>query len=261
MKKIIVGNLKMNILTVAERDRYCDSFVNELKSKELSSTEIVLCPPVVHLESFVRQLNDENISIGVQNVFWDDRGSFTGEVSPLMVKNFGADYVIVGHSERRRYFGETDEIFNAKIIASLRHNLNVVFCVGETLEEKKTNQTSEVIMRQINQGLNDIPQTKIGRIVIAYEPVWAVGSDAVPSEDEIMLARILIKKVLTQKFGAEYADKIRILYGGSVNARTAQQVCVKPGMDGVLVGRESLIPVEFLRIAEIINQQATGKIQ
>lgn len=254
MGKLIVGNLKMNILTVAERDRYCESFTKELGTKALAGVEIVLCPPVIHLENFAQKLKGGKVAIGVQNVFWDDRGSFTGEVSPLMVKNFGADYVIVGHSERRRYFGESDEMFNAKMKAALKNDLNVVFCVGETLEEKKANQTSEVIAEQLGKGLAELPLMKISKIVIAYEPVWAVGSDEVPSEDEIMLAKILIRKILVAKLGAEYADKVRILYGGSVNARTVEQVCLKPGMDGVLVGRESLIPVEFLRIAEIIDK-------
>lgn len=245
----------MNLLTPAERDRYCESFAKELSGKELGETEIVLCPPVLHLENFVQKLKDGRVAVGAQNVFWEDRGSFTGEVSPLMVKNFGASHVIVGHSERRRYFGETDEMNNAKINAALKNDLSVVFCVGETQAQKEANQTSAVIAAQLQAGLAEIPLMKIGKIVIAYEPVWAVGTDQVPTEDEIMLAQILIKKILIAQFGQEYANKIKILYGGSVNARTAEQVCVKPGMDGVLVGRESLIPVEFLKIAEIIAKQ------
>lgn len=252
--KLIIGNLKMNLLTPAERDRYLESFQKELANKNLENLEIVLCPPVLHLDVFAEKIAGKNVAVGAQNIFWDDRGSYTGEISPLMVKNFGGQYAIVGHSERRKYFGETDEMFNVKIKAALKNDLAVVFCVGETAEEKKMHQTSEVITQQLEKGLNELPLMKINKLVVAYEPVWAVGSDEVPAQDEIMLVRILIRKILIAKLGEEYANKIKILYGGSVNARTAEDVCLKPGMDGVLVGRESLIPVEFLRIAEIINK-------
>ena len=252
---MIVGNLKMNILTSAERDRYSESFLKELQAKKFSGIEIMVCPPILHLENFVEKFKNEKVSVGVQNFFWEDRGSYTGEISPLMARNFGADFALVGHSERRNYFGETDLIFNAKIKAALRNDLNVIFCVGETEEEKKAQKTNDVIEHQIKIGLKEIPSNKIGKITIAYEPVWAVGSDLIPAEDEIMSVRILIRKTLIAELGKEYAEKIRILYGGSVNSRTVEQVCVKSGMDGVLVGRESLIPNEFLRIAEIINKK------
>lgn len=255
MEKLIVGNLKMNLLTIAERDRYLESLKKELKGKEFSNSEIVLCPPSIHLESFAGKIEDGDFAVGAQNVFWEDRGSFTGEISAPMVKNVGAKFVIVGHSERRKNFGETNEILKAKVNAVLNSNLTPIFCVGETLEERQNGETSEVIVKQIHEGLADVPVSKIASVVIAYEPVWAVGSDAVPTSDEIMEVKILLKKIFADTFGVPVSEKMRILYGGSVKALITKQVCLDPGMDGVLVGRESLIPMELVKIAEIINNE------
>lgn len=253
MGKLIVGNLKMNLLTIAERDRYLESLRKELKEKKLSDSEIVVCPPAVHLESFVARSEGEDFAVGAQNIFWEDRGSFTGEISALMVKNIGAKFVIVGHSERRKYFGETDEIVKAKINSVLGADLTPILCVGETMEEKEDGKTATVITNQIHGGLADVPLSRISSVVIAYEPVWAVGSDRIPTSDEIMSVKILIKKIFADTFGNPVAEKMRVLYGGSVKASTAKQVCLDADMDGVLVGRESLIPLEFAKIAEIIN--------
>ena len=253
MNKLIVGNLKMNLITAAERDRYLESVKKEVKGKELTNCELVLCPPSLHLQSFISENENKEFAVGAQNVFWEDRGSFTGEVSALMVKNIGVEYVIIGHSERRRYFNETDDVVRMKINSALNVGLSPICCVGETLEERQNGKTTEVIMNQIHAGLADVPVSKITSVVIAYEPVWAVGSDAVPASDEIMEVRILLKKIFADTFGLPVAEKMKILYGGSVKAATAKQLCNDPGMDGVLVGRESLIPMEFVKIAEIID--------
>lgn len=252
--KLIVGNLKMNLLTVAERDRYLESLKKELKGKNLSDCEIVVCPPSLHLESFVGKVENSDFAVGAQNIFWEDRGSFTGEISAPMVKNIGAQYVIIGHSERRKYFDETNEVVKVKISSALSAGLVPVCCVGETLEDRHGGKTADVIISQIHEGLADVPVSKIASVVIAYEPVWAVGSDVIPTSDEIMEVRILIKKIFADTFGQPVAEKMKILYGGSVKAATAKQTCVDSGMDGVLVGRESLIPMEFIKIAEIISQ-------
>lgn len=253
MNKLIVGNLKMNLLTVAERERYFESFKNELKKKKLAQSSIVLCPPAVHIETFAKKIKLKNVSIGAQNVFWQERGSFTGEISAPMVKSCGGEYVILGHSERRKYFGEENEKINAKIKIALKNNLRVILCVGETKEEKQAGATSDVIAEQLEECLLDIPVGKISKVVIAYEPVWAVGSDVIPTSNEIMQAKILIKKILLTLYGGNLAEKVLILYGGSVKTKTARQVCVEPGMDGALIGRESLIPREFIEIANIID--------
>jgi triosephosphate isomerase len=255
MKKIIIGNLKMNLVSPAERERYLESLKKEIETKQLKNSEIVICPPQMHLEKFIDETEKEKFLVGVQNLFWEDRGSFTGETSPLMLKNFGITYCIIGHSERRRFFGETDEIANAKIKAALRNNLSPIYCVGETKEERELGQTNKSIEKQVLLGLKDVPLTQLGKIVIAYEPIWAVGSDLVPKSDEILSVKITIQKIITQHYGPNYMEKIRVVYGGSVNARSAKQVCVEPGMDGVLIGRESLIPSEFMKIAQIIDEE------
>lgn len=261
MQKLIVGNLKMNLLTTTERDRYLESLKKELKSKEFSNCKLVVCPPSIHLESFTGKMENGDFAVGAQNIFSEDRGSFTGEISAPMVKNVGASFVIIGHSERRKNFGETNEILKAKVGAVLNSNLTPIFCVGETLEERQNGKTADVIINQIHEGLADVPVSKIASVVIAYEPVWAVGSDAVPTSDEIMAVKILLKKIFADTFGVPVSEKMRILYGGSVKALTVKQVCIDPGMDGVLVGRESLIPLEFVKIAEIISQNTTDKTQ
>ena len=251
---MIVGNLKMNLLTVAERDRYLESFKKELSGKNFSDCEIVLCPPAVHLESFTDKIENDDFAVGAQNIFWEERGSFTGEISALMVKNIGAKYVIVGHSERRKYFNETNDIVKTKINSALAANIIPICCVGETLQERQEGKTTDVIISQLHEGLADVPVSRITSVVIAYEPVWAVGSDAIPTSDEIMEVRILIKKIFADTFGLPVAERVRVLYGGSVKALTARQLCIDPGMDGVLVGRESLIPMEFIKIAQTIEE-------
>lgn len=243
----------MNLVSLAERERYLESFKKEMGVKQLKNSEVVLCPPQMHVEKFITEADGEKFSVGVQNLFWEDRGSFTGETSPLMLKNFGVSYCIIGHSERRKFFGETNEVSNAKIKAALQNNLNPIYCVGETKEERDLGQTNKSIEKQVLEGLAEIPLTQLGKIVIAYEPIWAVGSDLVPKSDEILSTKITVQKIIAKHYGANYLEKIRVVYGGSVNARTAKQVCVDPGMDGVLVGRESLIPSEFMKIAEIID--------
>jgi len=251
-KKLIVGNLKMNLLSPQEREQYISSLKKEIKGKKLAETEVVICPPSIHLDGF-RKAISQNVKLGAQNVFWEPKGSFTGEISPLMLKNFGCDYVIVGHSERRRYFCENNSEVNLKINAALKSGLRPIICVGETKLEKDTNQTLSVITKQVKEALADVGRTKTGQLIIAYEPVWAVGSDKVPSANDVMEAKVLVKKILVDLFGKKYAEAVKIIYGGSVSAKTARDVCVEPGMDGALIGRESLTPHEFLKIAEIIN--------
>jgi len=252
MDKIVVGNLKMNILSPLEREQYFKLFKKESTGKKLSRTGIVLCPPAIHLEAFGK-LKSKKTSVGAQNMFWERSGSYTGEISPAMIKNLGAEYVILGHSERRKYFCEKNDEVNLKVAAALRNGLIPIICVGETRTEKAGGQTLRVISKQTKEALAGINRVKAEQIIIAYEPVWAVGSDTVPTAHEIMEAKVLIRKILVNLFDKKYANLARILYGGSVNAKTAREVCVEPGMDGALIGRESLAPYEFIKIAEIIN--------
>lgn len=254
MEKIIVGNMKMNLLTLVERERYFDSFKKEIKGKKFENSQIVLCPPAIHIEQFVKKAKTKKVAIGAQNIFWEERGAYTGEISAPMVKKVGAEYVIIGHSERRKYFSETNEIANAKIMLALKNGLTPVYCIGETMEERESGETSQVIIEQAVEGLSGISAAKISSVIVVYEPVWAVGTSTVPTSDDILEAKIILKKIFTEAYGAKVAEKINILYGGSVTAKTAKQVCVDPGMDGVLVGGASLIPLEFVKIAEIIDK-------
>jgi len=242
----------MNLLTSQDRSKYFELFKKEFKGKKLKETEIVLCPPFIHIEAF-KKISNNKIKLGAQDMFWEGAGSYTGEISGSMLKNFGCEYVIIGHSERRRYFCENDEEVNLKVNACIRVGLKPILCVGETKIEKATHQMLNVITKQVKKAFQGISRGKIENTIVAYEPVWAVGTDETPSAHEIMEAKVLIRKILVEMFGKKYAEKVPILYGGSVNLRTAQEVCVSPGMDGVLIGKESLLPHEFLKIAEIIN--------
>ena len=253
MQKIIVGNLKMNILTIAERDRYFEAFKKELKAAKLANASIVLCAAAVHLESFAKKLKTKAVAIGAQNIFWEEKGSYTGEISAAMVANLGAEYVIIGHSERRRYFGETSVEANLKIKAALKNKLTPIYCVGETKEEKDNGMAAETIIEQVTEGFAGLSDTKAASVIIAYEPVWAVGSDALPTSNEILEIKILIKKIFADMYRLSVAEKIRVLYGGSVKAEAVAQVCLEPGLDGVLVGRESLVPRDFFKIVKVID--------
>lgn len=244
----------MNILSFAERERYFKAFKKEMKEVKLRNVEIVLCPPFTHIESFAKNLKNKTVKIGAQDIFWEQEGPYTGEISPLMVKNLKGEFVIVGHSERRKLFGETDETINLKIKSALKFGLSPIFCVGETKEEKEADSILNVVARQIHEGLRDISRTQIEKIVFVYEPIWSVGTDVIPTSNEVLGAQLLIRKLLTEKYGSKYAQKARIIYGGSVKDKIASQVCVEPRMDGALVGRESLIPHEFVKIAEIIDK-------
>lgn len=267
----------MNLLSLSERDGYLKSLEKELSGKKIKNTEIILCPPFVHLEAF-KNWKDKKIhprtksllanssdkrggcfgvgvKIGAQNMFSEDKGSYTGEVSPVMLKNLGCEYVIIGHSERRRYFSENNEEINLKVAAALKNGIRPILCVGETKSEKENGLTLEVVGNQIRESLAGINRAKCEQIVVAYEPVWAVGSDVTPSANEIMEAKVLIRKILVEMFGERYAKSVSIIYGGSVNAKNAKEVSPDPGMDGALVGRDCLVAHEFIKIVEIISNE------
>lgn len=254
MKKLIIGNLKMNIVSSTERENYFKSFKKSIRNKKFKQTKIILCPPVLHLEAFTKKIKNRNISFGAQNVYYENKGSYTGEISPAMVKNFGGECVIIGHSERRKYFKETDEIVNQKIKLSLKEKLQPIFCLGETSEERKAGELKNVISRQLKNGLAGILKNKILKVVIAYEPIWAIGTGNIPTVENIMEVQILIKKTLVDNFSLDIDNLPKILYGGSVDYRNTKKLCLDAGMDGVLVGGESLHPVDFLKIVEILDK-------
>lgn len=243
----------MHLLGLLERERYLSSLKKELQGRKIKKVEMVLCPPFVHLEAF-RKAVSKKIKIGAQNMFWERSGSYTGEISPAMLKNLGAEYVILGHSERRRYFCEKDDEISLKLLSALKYGLKPILCVGEDKEER--GGTAASIVKKLDKCLEHINRVKIENIIICYEPVWAISSntpDHLPTSDEIMSGRLLVKKFLVGKYGAKTAAKVKIIYGGSVSALNAKEVCLEAGMDGVLVGKESLVPHEFVKIAEIIS--------
>lgn len=253
IKKLLIGNLKMNLLSPLERERYLSGLKKELKNKKFTNVELVICPPFVHLETF-RKSAGKKILLGGQNMFAEIHGPYTGEISPLMLKNLGCEYVIVGHSERRRYFSESDYEINLKVLSAMRNGLKPIICVGETKEERDAHATLQVITRQVRGALENVSRVKAKDFIIAYEPVWAVGTDMIPSSDEVLGAKVLIKKIIVGLFTNQYAQETPIIYGGSANAKTLPQVCIDPGMNGVLAGRESLIPREFIRMAELLER-------
>jgi triosephosphate isomerase (TIM) len=251
-KKLVIGNMKMNPVSLAEFERYLDLLEKEVKGKKFERAEIVICPPVIFLQKLLDR-KFKNIVAGTQDVFWEYQGAYTGEISSGMIKAMGGKYVIVGHSERRKYFSEDDEIINLKLKAILKSGMNAILCVGESEEERKKNQTAPVLKKQLKESLAGVGSGKLESVNIVYEPIWAVGSDNLPTSDEILEAKLIIKKALSEMYGMKSLEKTRLLYGGSVKSFSVNQVCIDPAMDGVLVGRESLAPYELIKIANSVD--------
>ncbi len=228
----------------------------------VKSSDIVFCPPFIYLDrlcvsAFAKGFG--GLAFGSQDCFWEEKGAFTGEISAPMLKNLGVKYVIVGHSERRRYFGETDETVNKKLKAVIKADLKPILCIGETDKERKKGITNQVIQRQLVKGLKDIQNFSIVQrgyqrgsaemaLAIAYEPVWAIGTGNPCKVEDASRAFVFIKNVLAKIYNRKIADDIRILYGGSVNSQNAAGYIKKAKMHGLLVGGASLDPKEFVKI-------------
>lgn len=244
---LVAGNWKMN-KTVAEARDLVSTLLPALM--DVPDVEKVLCPPFTSLFAVSSMLEGSGIGLGAQNLHWEEKGAFTGEVAPGMVREL-CRYVIIGHSERRTYFGETDETVNRKLHAALKHDLTPIVCVGETLEEYESGRTSEVVRRQIELGFADVEPAVASRIVVAYEPVWAIGTGKASSgENANRVHAQVIRPALTGLFGAEAAQAIRIQYGGSVTAANASEFFSQPDIDGALVGGASLKVEEFVAIVK-----------
>lgn len=240
--KFFMANWKMH-KTVQESLEFLKDFIPSVQG--ISDREIGIAPAFVCIDSMSKALRDTDIKVGAQNVFYENKGAYTGEVSPVMLKDLNVDYVIIGHSERRKYFHETDEIINLKIKATMSENLNVIFCIGETLEERESEKTFDVLKKQIEKGLKNIE--KYNSLVLAYEPVWAIGTGKVASEFQIEEAHAFIRNRLKDIY-SDKADRIRILYGGSVSPENIHPIMNIANVDGVLVGGASLDPEKFLKI-------------
>jgi len=247
-RPILAGNWKMN-KTVQE----AIALVHEMKAG-LEAVEIidrVLCPPFVAVSSVSAMLKDSQIAVGAQNMYWENQGAFTGEISPLMLKDI-CEYVIIGHSERRQYFGETDETVNKKVKAALSHGLKPIVCVGENLEQNEARQTHALISGQVRLGLEGLTASQVSGLVIAYEPIWAIGTGrAATPEIAGEVIGTSIRKVIAELYDAATAEAIRVQYGGSVTSANIAEFMAHPDVDGGLVGGASLKPAEFVSIVEL----------
>jgi triosephosphate isomerase len=217
-------------------------FVKELKSavKDVVDVEIVVAPPFTAVHAVAEAARNSNIGVAAQDVYWEREGAFTGEVSPTMVKEAGAEYVIVGHSERRRLFGETDTMVNRKVAAAIGAGLTSIVCIGETLEEREREDTFAVLDRQIKDGLDGFSAEQVAELVVAYEPVWAIGTGRTATSAQAGEAHAHIRKRLRQWFGGDAADRCHVIYGGSVKPDNIRELIAEPDVDGALVGGASL---------------------
>jgi triosephosphate isomerase len=238
-KTIIAGNWKM-YKTIKEAIELANGLKREFFKLDFSAVDVVLCPVFTALSEVAEVLSETDIGLGAQDVYWQDEGAFTGEVSPVMLKDAGCQYVIIGHSERRQFFGESNETVNKKIKAALRCGLTPIVCVGENLQERETNKTFKVIEDHINNGLTDISASDILKLVIAYEPVWAIGTGKTATPDQAQEVHKFIRDLLKNNYGQEAADNVRIQYGGSVKPENITELMNKPDVDGALVGGASL---------------------
>ncbi|MEK7463790.1 MAG: triose-phosphate isomerase [Patescibacteria group bacterium] len=248
-KKLIIGNWKMNPTTLDEARRIFRSTKNV--TKRLTSTEVVVCPPFVYIPALLAKRGDPVVSIGAQDSYSQEQGSFTGEVSPLMLKDIGVTHVIIGHSERRAK-GETDEAISTKIAQALEAGLRVVLCVGEK-ERDEQGTYLDVLKVQIKNSLNKIPKKLIGKLIVAYEPIWAIGGKEAMDPALIYEMSLFVKKVLSDIYGHAEAVSTPVLYGGAVNFRNAGDIIVKGQVDGLLVGRESVNSDGFTELLKAVD--------
>lgn len=252
-RPIIAGNWKMNKGLKGAID-LASSIVNELS--DINDRDVVLCPPFTALDRVGEVLRGSNISLGAQNLFYEDEGPYTGEISASQIKDLGCKFVIIGHSERRQFLKETDLIINKKIKEALKWGLSPIFCVGETEEERKQRKEKEVVKRQITLGLEGIEDVK--NIIIAYEPVWAIGTGNTCKSEDAEMMHIFIRDLIAKLYSKDLANFIRIQYGGSVKPENIDEIMRMPNIDGALVGGASLDASSFCRIVKFKPQLASS---
>ncbi|MFH1460875.1 MAG: triose-phosphate isomerase [Patescibacteria group bacterium] len=258
-KPLIIANWKMNPATKEEMDHLLGVLKQGIT--QAGKQEIVICPPFVYLTETAKTLGKQFI-LGAQDCFWENKGAYTGEISPQMLKDLGCQYVIIGHSERRRYFQETDEIVNKKLKAVLKERLKPILCIGEETRDsfdsqgRLINEISSVVTEQLERALKDIAASRIREIIIAYEPVWAISTEVNGTAcwpDDAMKASLFIRKTLTKLYNRQIAEKAKIIYGGSVNSKNVTDYLKNARMDGVLVGGASLNGSEFVKLVEKVR--------
>ena len=244
-KKIIAGNWKMNVKP-SETAALVKAIAEA--TKDYTNVDIVCCTPAIDVPAAVEACKGTQVKAGAENAHWEEKGAYTGEISTGMLVDAGAEYVIIGHSERRQYFGETDETVNKRARAVIAAGLTAIVCVGETLEEREAGKLNEVIERQMNVGLKDVTAADCAKLVIAYEPVWAIGTGKTATPEQAQEIHAYIRSLLVEKYGKEVADEISILYGGSCKPGNAKELFACPDIDGGLIGGASLKAKDFMGI-------------
>jgi triosephosphate isomerase len=251
-KKIVAGNWKMN-LDYNEGLSLFSEITNMVKDELTGKQEAVICSPFIHLHSLVQMAKGYKVSVGAQNAHQAEAGAYTGEVSAKMIKSVGAEYVILGHSERRQYFGETNELLAKKTDMALTHGLKPIFCIGETLQEREANQHFDIIKNQLAEGVFHLTAAQFGQLVIAYEPVWAIGTGLTATAEQAQEVHLFIRKEIAAKYSQQVADDTTILYGGSCNPKNAPELFAMSDIDGGLIGGASLKSRDFVDILKVFN--------
>lgn len=250
-KYVIAGNWKMNMLP-EQTKALIDDIKGELFATEIKA-DVVVCPPFVDLATAVEACKGTKIKVGAQNVHWADKGAFTGETSAEMLKAIGVEYAIIGHSERRQYFGETDITVNMRVKAALVSGLRVILCVGELLEQREQGITAEIVSLQTKIALADITAEQLADIIIAYEPVWAIGTGKTATSAQADEVCGIIRGVVASLYTSQAAENLTIQYGGSMNAANAEELLSMPNVDGGLIGGASLKSADFATIIKAVK--------
>lgn len=253
--KYVMANFKMN-KTDFEVEEYLKTFLPLVENTE---TKVILGVPFTSLKTSVKLCHKSGVLVSAQNMNENEKGAYTGEVSADMLSNLEVDAVIVGHSERRNSFNETDELINKKILRGLKSGLICIFCVGETMYERKNQMTEQVLVRQITEGLKSVYANELKNIIVAYEPVWAIGTGVTPMDVEVVETVKLIRNILTSMYDEEIAKEVVVTYGGSVNEVNCKEIAKFEGVDGALVGGASLIPEKFAKIVGAFKPKASKK--
>lgn len=244
-KKVIAGNWKMN-KTLIESQELVSKIINGLGKD--NKCDVVVCPPFTSLNEVYSLIKDTPVKLGAQNMHYEENGAYTGEISADMLKSVGCEYVILGHSERRAIFEESDETINKKIKAAIGKKLKVIFCVGELLEQREKGITMDIISNQVTKGLNGISAENMSEIIIAYEPVWAIGTGKTATPRQAQEVHLFIRKLIEEEYSSPIAEKLIIQYGGSVKPENARELLAQKDIDGALVGGACLIADSFLGI-------------
>lgn len=247
-KKIVAGNWKMN-LNLQEGVALAKE-LNEALTAEKPNCDVIICTPFIHLASVAQAIDQNVLALGAENCADKEKGAYTGEVSAEMVKSTGAQYVIIGHSERRGYYAETPEILKEKVLLALKNGLKVIFCIGESLEEREANKQNEVVKAELEGSVFNLSEEDFRKIIIAYEPIWAIGTGKTATSDQAEEIHAYIRSIIAEKYGKAVAEDTSILYGGSCKASNAPELFAKPDIDGGLIGGAALKAVDFRGIID-----------